>query len=187
MKKIVMVCITLLLSISMIGCTNKQESSVKKEDAKQETAESTEGAKEETTKEEITKEEITTKDNEKNTVKNYAKLIGLSREEIIDVMEEEPTVIDEGGLEFSKAGIRVWFIEDGKIVDQIFTQNIDIDFNGAKIGGNIEEFKKAFGKPSAEDTGSAYSNFDYEGLVLHLQYDPNTGEVFSVYLMKEWK
>jgi len=182
MKKIVMVCITLLLSLSMIGCTNKQESSLKKEDTKQETTESSEDTQKETSE-----EEITTKDHEKNTVENYVKLIGLSREEIIDVMEEEPTVIDEGGLEFSKADIRVWFIEDGKTVDQIFTQNSEIDFNGAKIGGNIEEFKKAYGEPTAEDTGSAYTNFDYEGLVLHVQYDPSTEKVFSVYLMKEWK
>ncbi|WBW97183.1 hypothetical protein [Oceanirhabdus sp. W0125-5] len=182
MKKIIMICITLLLSITMIGCTNNQESNEKKDNTNQDTIISAEGSQKETSK-----EEVTISDNDKNTVEYYAKLIGLGREEIIDAMEEEPTVIDEGGLEFSKADIRVWFIEDGKTVDQIFTQNSEIDFNGAKIGGDIEDFKKAYGEPTAEDAGSAYSNFDYESLVLHVQYDSNTGKVIAVYLMKEWK
>ncbi|QGU94478.1 hypothetical protein GOM49_04610 [Clostridium bovifaecis] len=166
MKKIITVGITLLLGLSTIGCTAKQEVML--------------GAK-------VSQEEKATKAEEKNTIENYTKLIGLSKEEIIDVMGEEATPIDEGGLEFSNAGIRVWFGEDGKNVSQIFMNSSDIDFNGARIGEKIEDFKSVFGKSVLEDTGSAYSNFDYEGLILHVQYDPSTKQVIAVYLMDEWE
>lgn len=177
MKKIIMICIAISLGLSMIACTNKQESSVEKEEINQES----------TSAPEVSKKAKEMKEEEKKTLEKYVKLLGLSREEIIDVMGEEPSVVDEGGLEFPNAKIRVWFIEDGKTVDQIFIYDSEVDFNGARLGGNIEEFKNIFGKTVVEDTGSAYSNFDYEGLVLHVQYDPSTKKVFSVYLMKEWE
>ncbi|KDR95466.1 hypothetical protein SAMN02745945_02089 [Peptoclostridium litorale DSM 5388] len=180
MKKIIMVCIALLLALSMAACT-KQEDSVENEEVKQEAASGSEQSQEAKDSSEDGKE------GERKTLENYKKLIGLSREEIIDAMGEEPSVIDEGGLEFSKASIRVWFIEDGKTVDQIFIDDSDVDFNGARLGGNIEDFKNIFGEPVMEDHESAYSNFDYEGLVLHVTYDKSTGKVFAVYLMKEWK
>lgn len=176
MKKIITICVVVLLGVSIIGCTNKQESSEEKAEIKQEI-----------TSAEASQETKETKEEEKKTLKKYAKLFGLGREEIIDAMGEEPIAVDEGGLEFPNAKIRVWFIEDGKTVDQIFIDDSEVDFNGVRLGGNIEDFKNIFGKPVAEDTESAYSNFDYEGLVLHVQYDPSTEKVFSVYLMKEWK
>jgi len=173
MKKIIMICITLLLGVSMIGCTDKQDISVENEEIKQD-VESSQESKE-------------TEKEEKKALEKYVKLLGLSREEIIDVMAEEPIVVDEGGLEFPNAKIRVWFIEDGKTVDQIFIDDSEVDFNGARLGGNIEDFKNIFGEPVNEDSATTYSNFDYKGLVLHIQYDPSTKKVFSVYLMKEWK
>ncbi|PAB59621.1 hypothetical protein [Anaeromicrobium sediminis] len=171
MKKIMSVCIALLLGVSMIGCTDKQE----------ETKEVT------ISDSEVSQEVNVSVEEEKNNIEKYKKLIGLSKEEIIKAMGEEPNSVDEGGLEFSNASIRVWFGEDGKKVNQIFINNNDVDFNGAKVGEKIECFTNVFGKPVGEDTGSAYSNFDYEGLVLHVQYDPSTEKVFSVYLMEEWK
>ena len=178
MKKIMMIFMVLLLAVSMAACTDKQDSSVENEKVTQEsTADQKEPQEASGDGKEV----------EEKNLEGYRALIGLSREEVIEVMGEEPVVIDEDGLEFSKANIRVWFIEDGEHVDQVFIDDRDVDFNGAKLGGNIEDFKNAFGEPSLEDTGSAYSNFDYEGLVLHLQYDPGTGKVFAAYIMKEWK
>lgn len=176
MKKIITICIAVSLGLSMIGCTNKQESSVEKEEIKQEI-----------TSAEASQETKETKEEEKKTLKKYVKLLGLSREEIIDAMGEEPRVVDEGGLEFSNAKIRVWCMEDGKTVDQIFIDDSEVDFNGARLGGNIEDFKNIFGEPVLENTQPAYCNFDYEGLVLHVSYDSSTKKVFAVYILKEWK
>ncbi len=173
MKKITTLCIAVLLGLSMIACTDKQESNVEKEEIKQDI--------------EVSQKENVTKEDEKNSLERYEKLIGLSREEIIDGMGEEPNVVDEGGLEFPKAKIRVWFIEDGKTVDQIFIDDSDVDFNGARLGGKIEDFKNVFGEPVLEDDVSGYSNFDYKGLVLNVAYDFSTKEVFAVYLLKGWK
>lgn len=173
MKKITMICIALVLGLSMIACTNKDESGVEKEGTTQNV--------------EVSQKENMIKEDEKDSLEKYEKLIGLSREEIIYAMGEEPDSADEGGLEFLNADINVWFGDDGKSVNEIAIYNSDIDFNGAKIGGKIEDFKKVFGKPVVEDNASAYSNFDYKGLVLSVAYDPSVDRVVGVSIMKEWK
>ena len=48
-----------------------------------------------------------------NSFERYIKLIGLSKKDLISNLGEQPTVVDEGGLEFKKAGIRVWFKDYG--------------------------------------------------------------------------
>ncbi|WFD11130.1 hypothetical protein [Tepidibacter hydrothermalis] len=188
MKKIITMGIVLVLGLSMIACTNKDESSMSQEEIKQESSIEKEGTKQDITSDsEVSKKENVTKEDEKNSLEKYIKLIGLSREEIIDAIGEEPNVVDEGGLEFLSEDIRVWFGEDGKSVNEIAIYNSDIDFNGASVGGKIDDFKNIFGKPVLEDNVSGYSNFDYKGLVLSIAYDPSTDKVVGASLIKEWK
>lgn len=168
MKKIIVICI-FLLTLSIASCTNKQEN------------------KDNKSAQESSKQIETSSINNKKTIEKYAGLIGLTKEELIKAMGEEPNAVDEGGLEFPKDGIRIWFGDDGKTVNQVWMSSIDIDFNGAKIGETIEDFKNIFGKAIQEDTSSAYSNFNYKNLILNVNYDPNTKKVFAVYLVKEWK
>lgn len=177
MKKVIILCSAVAISLGMIGCEAKQESKMGKENTTKETILASNTDKE---------TKVSKVDNE-NNIDKYKKLIGLSKEEIINIMGKEHQTIDEGGLEFLNSGIRVWFGEDGKTVNQIFMNSSDIDFNGARVNDKIEDFKNIFGKPVLEDTQSAYSNFNYEGLVLHVQYDSNSGKVIAVYLMDEWK
>ena len=188
MKKIITIGIVLVLGLSMIACTNKDESSVSQEEIKQESSIEKEGTKQDVTSDsEVSQKENVTKEDEKDSIEKYMKLMGLSREEIIDAMGEEPNVVDEGGLEFLSEDIRVWFGEDGKSVNEIAIYNSDIDFNGAKVGGKIEDFKKVFGEPVLEDKVSGYSNFDYKGIIINVAYDPSTDKAVGASLIKEWK
>jgi len=116
----------------------------------------------------------------------YIKLIGLSKKELIKTIGEEPTTIDEGGLEFFEYGIRVWFEGYGKgPVEQVYTDKKDVDFKGVKIGDKITKFKKVFGKTVKENITSAYSNFEYNGIVLSVYYNPKNGKTFAVYILDE--
>jgi hypothetical protein len=115
----------------------------------------------------------------------YAALIGMTKTEIADRLKDEPTSIDEGGLAFSKSGVRAWFDENGKAVD-IYIDSKSVDFQGAKVGGTFESFKKAFGAPVKEDTESAYAVFAHEGLFLDVNYDSKTSTVVAVHILKEF-
>lgn len=205
MKKIITIGILCIAMATMVACTNKSENDKVPETDQapsqeslpvEPTQEPTQEPVQEPTQEPTSVGEtdtITTDSNEaepliegtENTLEKYVGFIGMSRDEIIEVVGEEPSTIDEGGLEFEKAGIRVWFENDGKAVNQVFTQNKDVDFKGAKIGDKIEQFETAFGAPVLEATSSTYSNFDYEGLVLHVEYDSSSEKVYAVSLLKE--
>lgn len=115
----------------------------------------------------------------------YVSLIGISEEQLAQTLGEEPTTVDEGGLAFAKTNISVWFGSDGKTVEQVYIGDPKVDFNGVKAGASINDFKKVFGDPILEDT--SYANFDYKGLVLNVNYDLNTKNTVSVYVLKEWK
>jgi len=116
----------------------------------------------------------------------YIKLIGLSKKEIIKTIGEKPITIDEGGVEFSNYGIRVWFKGYGSgPVEQVYSDKKDVDFKGVKIGDKISKFKKVFGKVVQENTTSAYSNFEYNGIVLSVYYNPKTKVTFAVYILEE--
>lgn len=118
----------------------------------------------------------------------YFHLIGMRKEKLADMLGEKPTTVDEGGLEFAKAGIRVWFGNDGnQLVQQVYISRVDIDYNGLKIGDKISDFKQVFGEGTNENSGLTYANFDYKGKVLNINYDPNTEKTISAYIMKEWK
>jgi len=123
---------------------------------------------------------------ENTSFENYIKLIGLSKKKIISVLAEEPTVVDEGGLEFHKTGIRVWFKDYGKgPVNQVYTDKKNVSFNGVKIGDKISSFKNVFGKVVKENTSSAYSNFEYNGIILSVYYDSKTKITFAVYVLAD--
>lgn len=51
-------------------------------------------------------------DAEVASFESYFNLLGTGKEDFIKTMNEEPNKIDEGGMEFKKAGIRVWLHAD---------------------------------------------------------------------------
>lgn len=114
----------------------------------------------------------------------YVSLLGLSKEQIISKMNEEPVTVDEGGLEFKKVGIRVWFDEEThKYVSQVYTANKDIDFNGAKIDDNISVFKEKFGTPVSDKNGDIH--FKYGTAYLSIVYDVSTEKTIALYVLKD--
>ncbi len=124
-------------------------------------------------------------DDKDNSFVKYLKFLGLSKEDLLSTLNEEPTTVDEGGLEFKEAGIRVWFDQiNFTTVSQVFTQREDIDFNGAKIGDKIDEFKKVFGDPVSDKNGDMHFKYD-ENVYLSVNYDTTTNETFAVYLLSE--
>lgn len=117
----------------------------------------------------------------KNSVDSYLSLIGVRKDKVSDLLGETPVPIDEGGSMFKKTGIRVWY--KNQVVDQIFTQSKDIDFNNAKIGDNISSFKKAFGEPISDKNNDAH--FKYKNVFISVQYDKESGKTFAVYILKD--
>lgn len=120
--------------------------------------------------------------NQYKDLSQLATLLGLSKEELIEQVGSEHTTIDEGGLEFTQPEIRVWFDNGGK-VNQIFTVDKGIDFNGTKIGDNIKSFVEKFGEPTKENNGEAH--FTYKDIFILVHYDSETGSTYDVYLLKE--
>jgi len=124
-------------------------------------------------------------DNDKNSFLKYISLLGLSKEKLLSTLNEEPTSVDEGGLEFKKAGIRVWFDqEQNASVSQIFTQRTDIDLSGVKIGDNVDKFKKVFGSPVSDENGDIHFKYK-EDAFISVIYDSKTEETKAVYFLKE--
>lgn len=135
---------------------------------------------EEDTKEESTVAE-TSEDNGK--IEQYIALIGQSKEELVASLGEEPVVIDEGGLEFKKTGIRVWFDpEENRAVQQIFVMNPDFDILGVKIGDKISSFKEVLDDPVSDGNGDAH--FKYKDVYLSINYDTNSEETYGLYILK---
>ncbi|MGE5372606.1 MAG: hypothetical protein ACM3QZ_11515 [Solirubrobacterales bacterium] len=124
---------------------------------------------------------------EANSIDSYIQYIGMTREQLTKVLGETPTAVDEGGLEYKKAGFRVWFDgQDPTKVNQIWFFTPVVDFHGLKTGDSIDSFRTVFGKPIQEDSRSAYANFSYQGLILNVGYDPESRKTQGVYLIKEW-
>ncbi len=113
----------------------------------------------------------------------YFDLLGSSKQDLINDISEKPESVDEGGLEFKETGIRVWFNTDADVVNQVFTQREDLDFQGAKIGDTIESFQKAFGEPISDQNGDMH--FKYKEGYISVIYDTQTQNTFAVYLLSE--
>ncbi len=109
-------------------------------------------------------------------------LIGISKEELIKNFNEEPVKVDEGGLEFKNAQIRVWFDENKKVA-QVFLMNNQMDLNGVKIGDKISQFKEVFGEPTSEKKDDAH--FKYDNVFLSVIYDKENGNTYAVYILKD--
>ena len=119
----------------------------------------------------------------KMNFKDYISLLGLSKEKLLSTFNEKPNPVDEGGLEFKKAAIRVWFDKKSYTqVDQILFMGKDINLNGVKIGENISRFKEVFGSPLSDRNGDAH--FKYNGIFLSINYDTNTRETYAVYILR---
>lgn len=170
MRKLSILALIVSLSLSTVACTSKEITTNTTTNSPS-TAESA-----------ITSVES----KEINSFENYIKLIGLTKKDLISTVGEQPKKIDEGGLEFPKAGIRVWFKDYGSgPVQQVYTDKKDVEFNGVKIGDKISSFKNIFGTPVKEDTNSAFSNFNYKGIVLSVYYDPKTEITFAAYILDQ--
>ena len=173
-----------LLLFSMLeisGCSIK-ETDRTAGSAKESTAPSitqTEAAKESSAAEAIT----TAAEDESARLDGYIGLLGLTKEELVKNLGEEPEKIDEGGLEFKKAGIRIWFDQTNyKTVEQIFVMNPDFDIHGVKLGEKIDKFKEVLKDPVSDRNGDAH--FKYNDIYLSINYDTNTQVTYGLYLLK---
>lgn len=114
---------------------------------------------------------------------DYINLLGISKEKLLSTLNEKADPVDEGGLEFKKAAIRVWFDKKSYTqVEQVLIMGKDINLNGVKIGDNINKFKEVFGIPISDRNGDAH--FKYNHIFLSINYDKNTKETYAVYILK---
>jgi hypothetical protein len=123
-----------------------------------------------------------TNSGEENYLDKLVTLLGLTKEEISKEIGEEPTKIDEGGLEFEDYGIRVWFDADSK-VNQIFLLKEGIDLNGVKTGDKISAFKEVFGDPIKDNNGDAH--FKYGDVFISVNYEKDTSKTYGLYILSE--
>ncbi len=144
----------------------------------------TEAATESSTAAEITTAAVTTSaENESARLDRYIGLLGLTKEELVNNLGEEPEKIDEGGLEFKKAGIRIWFDQTNyKTAEQIFVMDPDFDIHGVKLGEKIDKFKEVLKDPVSDRNGDAH--FKYNDIYLSINYDTNTQVTYGLYLLK---
>lgn len=114
-------------------------------------------------------------------------LLGLTQEELIAALgDETPESVDEGGLAFEKAGIRVWFDADTYTkVAQVLVMTDSIDLNGLHLGDSLSDFTEVFGQPLSDKDGDAH--FAYGDIFLSAVYDTasESKEVISVYVLQE--
>lgn len=118
-----------------------------------------------------------------NSFETYFSYLNVSREKLKNDLGTS-TEIDEGGLAFKDADIRVWFENDEKTAKSIsvWIGNPDVDYNGIKRGESINRFREEFGVPLSDNTASAEAIFVYEQVWLIVDYDPGTGKTVGVYL-----
>ena len=187
-KKYSMRLLAALLLFSMLeisGC------SIKETDRTAGSTKESEAVKESSTAEAIsTTEAITTTEaistaaeNQSALLERYIGLLGLTKEELVKNLGEEPEKIDEGGLEFKKAGIRIWFDQTNyKTAEQIFVMDPDFDIHGVKLGEKIDKFKEVLKDPVSDRNGDAH--FKYDDIYLSINYDTNTQVTYGLYLLK---
>ncbi len=118
-----------------------------------------------------------------NSFEQYLSYLGVSREQLENDLGTS-TKIDEGGLEFKDAKIRIWFESDEDTAKSIsvWIDNPEVDYNGIKRGEHINRFREVFGVPLSDNTASAEAIFVYEQVWLIVDYDPNTGKTAAVYV-----
>lgn len=113
----------------------------------------------------------------------YIGLLGLTKEELVKSLGEEPEKTDEGGLEFKNAGIRIWFDQTNyKTVEQIFVMDPQFDILGVKLGEKISRFKEVLKDPVSDRNGDAH--FQYNNVFLSINYDTETQDTYGLYILK---
>lgn len=113
----------------------------------------------------------------------YVGLLGLTKEELVKSLGEEPEKTDEGGLEFKNAGIRIWFDQTNyKTVEQIFVMDPQFDILGVKLGEKISRFKEVLKDPVSDRNGDAH--FQYNNVFLSINYDTETQDTYGLYILK---
>lgn len=114
-------------------------------------------------------------------------LLGMTRDELIAAMgDETPVDVDEGGLGFEKAGIRVWFDDATHTkVAQVFIMTDAIDLNGVHMGDSLDSFKKVFGDPISDSNSDA--RFQYKDFYLSVIHDAGSesDKTVGIYLLQE--
>lgn len=113
-------------------------------------------------------------------------LLGMTREDVIAAVGETPVAVDEGGLGFEKAGIRVWFdTATYTKVAQVLIMTDAINLCGVKLGDSYDAFRAVFGEPISDRNGDAH--FAYDNIYLSVVRDPsdNSGKTIAVYLLQE--
>lgn len=125
----------------------------------------------------------TAAENDSALLERYIGLLGLTKEELVTNLGEEPEKIDEGGLEFKKAGIRIWLDQTNyKTAEQIFVMDPDFDIHGVKLGEKIDKFKEVLKDPVSDRNGDAH--FKYNDIYLSINYDTSTQVTYGLYLLK---
>lgn len=119
---------------------------------------------------------------DQNNLTQLSGLLGLSKEELISQLGDANNTVDEGGLEYTEQGIRVWFDVKG-IVNQVYTDKSAVDLNGTKIGDSIDNFKTVFGDPVSDNNGNAL--FQSDKYYLSVFYDINSMTTYAVYILSE--
>ncbi len=114
-------------------------------------------------------------------------LLGMTRDELITAMgDETPADVDEGGLGFEKAGIRVWFDDATHTkVAQVFIMTDAIDLNGVHMGDSLDSFKEVFGDPISDSNGDA--RFSYKNFYLSVIHDvgSESDKTAGIYILQE--
>ena len=178
--------LTVLLLISMMevtGCSLQQ---------KDRTGENTEASTAvQVSQNDVTKESsaaaVTETETETETepalLDRYIGLLGLTKEELVKSLGEEPEKIDEGGLEFKNAGIRIWFDHTNyRTAEQILVMDPQFDILGVKLGEKIDRFKDVLKDPVSDQNGDAH--FKYNNVYLSIIYDTETQDTYGLYILK---
>ena len=114
-------------------------------------------------------------------------LLGMTRDELSTARgDETPGDVDEGGLGFEKAGIRVWFDDATHTrVAQVFIMTDAIDLNGVHMGDSLSSFEEVFGDPISDSNGDA--RFQYKDFYLSVIHDVGSGsdKTAGIYLLQE--
>lgn len=116
---------------------------------------------------------------------SYAALLGLSPEEVRQTVGETPQSVDEGGWGFREAGFRLWFTHYRQgVAEQLFTDNRQLNFKGAKIGDDLAAFTAAWGTPVDQVPAIGVATFADGPYRVSVYYNRATKQTFAVYLYK---
>lgn len=113
-------------------------------------------------------------------------LLGMTQEQVTAAMGETPVGVDEGGLGFEGAGIRVWFDDTTHTkVAQVLIMTDTIDLNGVHMGDSYSDFEKVFGEPISDRNGDAHFKYDNVYLSVVRDISTDSDKTIGVYILQE--